>query len=356
MGDVMEYSLNAGEWNKVFAVPSSVVDKYIKLASGNALKLLLYLTRHGGESFSAEILRAELGFEELGELEDAALFWVQRGIISAKNVKNASVLSAAGSEAQELQTAPPAQTQPVEAAAVAEKRPAVVKAKPAVISNGDIGRSIKSSPEIKMLFEEAEKMCGRTLHANERQTIAQLTEHYGLPCDVSLMLLGYCFKIGKATPAYISKSAENWANEEIMTVQLADEKIRALEKQAGVEQRICNAMGLNSRPSAGMREFIKTWAIDGGFSEDMIMLAYDKTLDGAGKWSAAYAGKILEGWRAAGITTPEAAEKADEEFRKANGSKKSSAPGKRPVTTTSGKSSSLDIDKLMSQVMNNYKK
>lgn len=351
MGDEMEYSLNAGEWNKVFAVPSSVVDKYIKLASGNALKLLLYLTRHGGESFTAEILRAELGFEELGELEDAALFWVQRGIISAKNTKNAAALSAASSEADEVKRE--VSEVPKDSVKIPEKRSSVVKAKPAVISNGDIGRSIKASPEIKMLFEEAEKMYGRTLHANERQTIAQLTEHYGLPCEVSLMLLGYCYKVGKLKPAYISSVAEGWANDEITTVKLADKRIKALEKQSGIEERICAAMGLTSRPSASMREFIKLWAVDAGFSEEMIMLAYDKTIDGAGKWSAAYAGKILEGWKAAGILTPEAAEKADEEYRKSKGKP---ANSKEKVTVASGKKTSFDTNRLRSQIMNNYKK
>nr|MDE7398083.1 DNA replication protein DnaD [Oscillospiraceae bacterium] len=74
----MFYSLNVGDWNSVFAVPSSVVDNYIKLASGNSLKLLLYLLRHGGEKIPGEKLAEELGFTEMGELEDAALFWVQR--------------------------------------------------------------------------------------------------------------------------------------------------------------------------------------------------------------------------------------------------------------------------------------
>lgn len=343
----MEYSLNAGEWNKVFAVPSSVVDKYIKIASGNALKLLLYLTRHGGESFTAEILRAELGFEELGELEDAALFWVQRGIISAKNSKNALSLAAANVISEKPN---PTETIP-------ERRSPVVKAKPSVISNGDIGRSIKASPEMKMLFDEAEKMFGRPLKPIERQTVAQLTEHFGLPCDVSLMLLGYCHKVDKLKPAYISSVAENWANEEITTVKLADEKIKALEKQSSVEEKICAAMGITSKPSVSMREFIKTWAVDAGFSEEMIMLAYDKTLDSAGKWSAPYASKILEGWHAAAITTPEAAEKADEEFRNSLKTKgKPTSSVKEKVAVASGKKSSFDTDRLRSQIMNNYKK
>lgn len=338
----MEYSLNAGEWNSVFAVPSSVVDKYIKLASGNSLKLLLYLTRHGGESLTAERLRAELGFEELGELEDAALFWVQRGVIRAENAPNAMPLTAASSPV------PPA----AEQTAVKEPPRAVKPAKPAVVSNGEIARSIRSSPEIKMLFDEAEKMYGRPLRENERQTIIQMSEHYGLPCEVSLMLLSFCFKLGKSTPAYISKVAENWANDEIMTAQLADERIRAVEKQNSVENRIREALGLSSNLSASNRAFIKTWAVDWGFGEDMIMLAYDKTIDGTGKWSFSYANRILENWKSSGVTTPQAAEKADEEFKRANGFGKA-APA---VKTTSGKSSSFDTDKLKSRVMKNYKK
>lgn len=82
---MMKYSLNAGDWNSVFAVPSSVVDKYIKLANGNSLKLLLFLLRHGGEEFTEEKLNEELGFRERGELEDAALFWIQRGIVRYDN-------------------------------------------------------------------------------------------------------------------------------------------------------------------------------------------------------------------------------------------------------------------------------
>lgn len=341
----MEYSLNAGEWNSVFAVPASVVDKYIKLASGNSLKLLLYLTRHGGESFTAERLRTELGFEELGELEDAALFWVQRGVIRAENAPDAMELAAAASPAP-LNDLP-------EKTAAKEHVSSASSPKPAVISNGEIARSIKSSPEIKMLFDEAEKMYARPLRENERQTIARMSEHYGLPCEVSLMLLSFCFKLGKATPAYISKVAENWANDEIMTAQLADERIRAIEKQNSAENRIRNALGLSSNLSASNREFIKTWAVDWGFGEDMIMLAYDKTVDGTGKWSFAYANRILENWKNNGITTPQDAEKADEEFKKTNGIKKSAPTVKR--SPSPGKNSSFDTDKLKSRVMNNYK-
>ena len=98
----MNYSLNAGEWNSVFAVPASVVDKYIKIAGENSLKLLLYLLRHGGKAFSEDKLRDDLGFHEAGELEDAALFWIQRGIIRYENDAENRALFPDKDEAEQL--------------------------------------------------------------------------------------------------------------------------------------------------------------------------------------------------------------------------------------------------------------
>ena len=345
--------MNAGEWNKVFAVPSSVVDRYIKLASGNALKLLLYLMRHGGEAFTAEILRAELGFEELGELEDAALFWVQRGIINASSGKDSVKLSAASPE-------PSHEATPEESAPPVTAKRTVQNVRPPVVSGGEIAERSKNSPEMKALFEAAENLFGRMLRASDREAISNLTGYYGLPCDVALMLIGYCTNLkekhGKTISAnYISKVAQNWSDEEIMTVQLADEKIRSLEKQSSIEEHVCQKMGLTSKLSSGMRNFIKIWAVDWGFGEDMIMLAYDKTVDNTGEWNPSYANKILENWKSAGITTPFQAEKADEEFKKTSVFKKPSAAPKRAVTAAA-KKSSIDIDRLMAQVKNNYKK
>lgn len=349
----MKYSLNAGEWNKVFAVPSSVVDKYIKLASGNSLKLLLYLMRHGGETFTAEILRSELGFEEPGELEDAALFWVQRGIINANSAKDSVKLTAASPET--VSNAPEKSVPSVPA-----KR-TVQKVKPPVVSGGEIAEKAKNSPEMKALFEAAENLFGRMLRASDRETISNLTGYYGLPCDVALMLIGYCTNLkekhGKKISAnYISSVAQDWSNEEIMTVQLADEKIRSLEKQSSIEERICQKLGLTSNLSTSTRNFIKVWAVDWGFGEDMIMLAYDKTVDNTNEWTPSYANKILESWKSSGITTPDEAEKADAEFKKANSFKKPSASSKRTVRAAAQENSSLDIDEFEAQLLKNYMK
>ncbi len=332
IGDVMKYSLNAGEWNSVFAVPSSVVDKYIRLAGGNTLKLLLFLLRHGGEEFTEEALNAELGFRERGELEDAALFWIQRGIIRYDN--GGGLTAAHESNVNETKTA---EVSP----ALPKSKPVVVK--PANVSSGEVADRISKDKELEMLFKEAELLYAHPLRQRENQLVISLVDHYGLTVGVALMLLKYCFKSGKTSPSYIQTVAADWAAEEIDTIELANARILSLEKQNGVEERLREAMEMTTKLSVKMRRYIKTWTEDWGFDENMVMLAYEKTIDQISEWKPEYANKILESWKNEGIRSPAAAEETAQ-LRK-----------KKTVSVAASSSSSFDMNDVMSKIKNRYK-
>lgn len=327
---MMKYSLNAGDWNSVFAVPSSVVDKYIKLANGNSLKLLLFLLRHGGEEFTEEKLNEELGFRERGELEDAALFWIQRGIVRYDNGLTTAP------ESREIK--PQTKESSVSPAPKPLPKPAV---KPVNVSSGEVADRIKTDKELEMLFKEAEQLYAHPLRQRENQLVISLVDHYGLPVGVALMLLKYCFKSEKTSPSYIQTVAADWAAEEIDTIELADARILALEKRNGVEERLREAMELKTKFTPKMREYIRTWT-DWGFGEDMIMLAYEKTLDQISEWKPAYANRILESWKDEGLRSPAAVEQAAQSRKK-------------PVKTAANSSSSFDMNDVMSKIKNRYK-
>lgn len=331
----MKYSLNAGDWNSVFAVPSSVVDQYIKLAGGNSLKLLLFLLRHGGEVFSEETLNAELGFRERGELEDAALFWVQRGIIRYDN--DGGLTTAAAAHYNEPSGDIPAEDKPT---VTPPAKSAVMK--PVSVSSGEIADRIKTDKELEVLFKEAELLYAHPLRQRENQLVISLVDHYGLPVGVALMLLKFCFKSEKTSPSYIQTVAADWAAEEINTIELANTRILALEKQNSVEERLREEMELKSKFSAKMRGYIKTWTEDWGFDENMIMLAYEKTIDQISEWKPAYANKILESWKDEGLRTPAAVEE-------------NSRPHKTTVKAAANSSSSFDMNDVMSKIKNRYK-
>lgn len=329
----MNYSLNVGEWNSVFAVPASVVDKYIKIAGENSLKLLLYLLRHGGKNFSEDKLRDELGFRETGELEDAALFWIQRGIIRFENDGENRALFSEKAENEQAE-------QLVITESVPQKAPAKEKIKPAVISSGDIAERIKSDSEIKMLFDEAERLFAHPLKSNENQMLITMADHYGLNVGAALMLLQYCFKIGKKSTNYILSCAQNWADEGIDSVEAANEKILALEKNFTISEQLREAMELKSKLTAKMKEFIRVWTEDWGFSEEMIMLCYEKTVNAKNEFKFEYANKILENWKDAGLYTKEAVEASD-------------LARKKPVKTASAaksENSSFDVNDVVARI------
>ena len=336
----MNYSLNAGEWNSVFAVPSSVVDKYIKLASGDSLKLLMFLLRHGGTLFSDKELVEKLGFRREGELEDAALFWVQRGIIRADN---GSLTAAADDTA--VQEILPEMTEPTE-----QKTPAASVRKlsddgSAIYTPSDIAGRINTDKAIQYLFTEAQTLYGRLLKQPESRTILMLVDHYGLPAEVSAMLLKYCFRIGKTTPGYIQSVAQTWADDGIVTAADADIRLAKLEKRFTIEEQLRTAMELKTKFSPKQLGFIKTWSEDWDFSADMILLAYELTLDNTGGMNFSYTNKILENWKAAGISTREAAQQESTSRRKT-------------VKTTQAASdspSSIDVNDVMMDVLQKYR-
>lgn len=329
----MNYSLNIGEWNNVFAVPSGVVDRYIKLASGNSLKLLLFLLRHGGEHFTADRLRAELNFSEEGELEDAAVFWVQRGVIRMLG-ESEGQLSAAPEITETEPIAQPVIPEAPRTAATSKKE---LKIAPVSVSSGEIASRILEDKNVKTLFEEAEKLYAHPLRQRDNQTIIALVDHYGLPVGVSLMLLQYCKKADKLTPGYISAVASDWAENEILTIEKADEKIRSLERQSGIEEHLREALDMKTGFTPAQKKYFRVWAEEWEFSEEMILLAINKTIEQIGQPKLNYTNKILENWKADGVATPEQAENPP------------SAP--KPADTNS----SFDKNDVMANILKRYK-
>ena len=334
----MNYSLDAGAWNSVFAVPAGVVDKYIKLADGASLKLLLYLLRHGGESFTEEQLKSALGIHRDGELEDAAMFWFQRGIIRMDEGE----LTPTDDSAQER--LPEAAEPEHERQSASSLRRVAVNNGSAIYTAGDIAQRIKTDSAIEFLFKEAQQLYGRPLKNPESRTIIQLTDFYGLPAEVAVMLMKYCFRIGKTTSNYILTTAQDWVNENIRTVDEADMHLQKLEKRFGVEEHLRQAMDMKTSFSPNQLAFIKTWTEEWGFGEDMIILAYQITLDNKGSLNFNYTNKILENWKKDGIYTTDDAKRSNEEFR--------NKYRKKPENNTAD--SSIDMNDVMEELRRQY--
>lgn len=341
----MDYTLNAGVWNSVFAVPTSVVDDYIKLAGGNSLKLLLFLLRHGGKSFSEDELREKLGFNNDGEFEDAAVFWEQRGIIRRVYGDDSGELCAAKAKVPSVSESEiHQQTAPIAA------KPQT--AKPIAVSSGEIADRIKTDKEISLLFSEAENLFGRPLRQSESALVINLVDHYGLNVGVSLMLLNYCFKADKSTPNYILRCAQEWVDSGINTIELANARVLKLEQRDKLYERLKKEIGITTNLTKKITDYFDRWSEQWGFSEEMILHAYEITLDNTGSWQPKYTEKILESWKNDGIFTIAAADKASEDFKSSKNQKKSNSKPEKP---SSDNNSSFDMNDIMAQIQNRYK-
>lgn len=341
----MEFSLNAGEWNSVFAVPSSIVDRYLLIAGENSLKLILFLLRHGGERFTAEQLRMELGFRRVGELEDAALFWVERGIIRAESgeLTPASPENSAAAQPAENTAAQPVQ----EKKSTARK---VDSGSAIVYSPADIAGRIKQDPAVNYLFSEAQTLYGRPLRNPESQLVISLVDYYGLPAEVSALLLKYCFSIGKSTPGYIKSVAQTWTDEEITDAESADRMLAKLERANSTEETLRREMGMQTKFVKPQLEFIKKWSVEWGFSTEMILLAHEISQTNTGSLNFPYMNKILMNWHSEGIATLEAAEKSSKEHK--NSRQTESKPAANAAGNTN---SSLNTSELEQQIWLKYK-
>lgn len=287
----MDYRINLGQWNDIFAVPAAVVDKYIKLASGKALKVLLFLLYHSKESLSAENIADNLAVTA-DEVEEAMLFWEQVGVISNAN----SPAPAQTTEKATRPTATPPQPQP---------KKEISQPPRTTLTPSEIAERINSSDEMKFLFAGAETTLNHLLNHTEQRSLIWIHDYLGLSADVILMLIEYCKVTDHTNVRYMEKVAVSWQENSITTHEAADLEISRLKERNSLSGKVKNAFGINNRKLSAKEEtFIENWSVK-RYDIKLISYAYEKTIDAINKLSFPYIDKILTGWYENGLTTIE---------------------------------------------------
>lgn len=291
----MNFSINLGDWNSVFAVPSSVVDKHIKLAGSAQLKVLLWMLRHAGEPCAPEDIAAALSMDSM-DVKDAMQYWVETGLIA---MNGQSLTPAAESEPV---TAEEQEQESMPAAPVAAPTKVHVPTRPQKADSAFVALRIGQSEEIAFLMQEAEQILARPISNGDAATLLMLHDDYGLPSDVILMMMQYAASVGKANIRYIEKMGMGWADEEIDTHEKAEQKLRDLDERGRAWRVVEQACGIEHRsPSGEEAEAAQRWVCVWKFDAGMIREAYERCVNATGKRKTKYMNSILERWRAAGI-------------------------------------------------------
>ncbi len=288
----MSIQVNPSAWRSVFAVPTAVTDEHIKRASGQQLKVLLYILRHNGEDVTKEQLAQGTGLTT-DDASDCMQYWIETGFLYRDGAEPAPLEPAAPVPAREA----PSQTEPV-------KRQ-VTEIPDVPPTYEQVAARTAESPEVAGLFQEVQGIMGKTIGYNNQCRLLMMMDDYGLPPEVILTIVTYSVSHGKTGMSYITKVGKNWAEEGIDTLEKAAERVEYLTRQEDLWKEFVSGIQ-GERPSwtQSRAKYFNKWAQEWGMSLELIRYAYEITIENTNKVQFSYTDKILESWKDAGYKTP----------------------------------------------------
>lgn len=306
----MEFKVNCGIWGTMFCVPHIVADNFLKLATGDQLKVLIYCLRCSGKNCSTEEISRNTGVA-VNDVADSIMFWQQANVLSHDD-------SVPDSTVQQTVFTAPDQPQNCENN---NESPAVRQRQKQNFQPSEISDMLNNSKDISELFKVAESALG-TLGHTMQNSLIWIHEYLGLKKEVIITLLFYCLKIGKTNSSYIEKIACSWAENEINTLSAAEEEVQQLTLMSDYVGMVMKAFEMNRRPTTKQTEFIEKWR-EAGFSTELVRYAYEKTVEQIDKLSFSYINKILMTWRENGFNSVKDVDDAENNYKRKKSSLKS---------------------------------
>ena len=283
---------------EALAMTGQTADRLLKLDSGDAALLYLYLLRRGGLD--------GLGWPE-GRLQGA--LEQLRGLGLAPD------------------TVPGTQPAP----------PPVPESLPPEYSAADITRALgDTASTFPLLADEVERQLGKKLSASDLKTLYTLYDHLAMPAEVILLLVSWCVeemerKYGPGRRPFLSQIRREgflWARQGVDTLERAEEHIARLTRLRGREAEVLRLLDIEPRPLVEReRSYIAAW--DGmGFDDGAIRLAYEKTVLKKQSMNWSYMNAILCRWHEKGLHTAAAVQAGDRSPRpeRAGGGQKAAPP------------------------------
>ena len=267
------------------------------IAAGNGDAALLYL----------QLLRA--GRAQAGEEDRAALKW------DAARLEEARQALLKAGLAQEGPAPVPAPAPPVEPL-------------PPEYSTADLNRELADKTSLfPGLVAEVERRLGKVLSVADLKTLYTLYDYQALPAEVILLLVSWCIeeharKYGAGQMPRMStirRQGQSWKGRGIDTAEAAEEFLRRRAALNSSEGRLLALVGAAGRRATDReRPYLERW-LDWGFDDEVIRLAYERTLFQKQNMNWNYMNSILKSWHEKGFRTPEEIEAGD-----------SRAPARRP--------------------------
>lgn len=294
----MAYTVNKLKKGKTFEIPTDIVDKHIRLATGDQIKVLLLLMRLQPQELEAKEIATKLKMKR-DDVDDCLQYWILTGVVSDGSGSEDETESEVSKPEKYIPRNTGKKKADTVSVSVSEAEPIIEYSRP---TQSEIASRISESKEIATLFQMVQAKMGKTIGYDGQATLLLVHDRFGLPVDVIYMLIEYCVSIGKTGFGYIESVGQSWGEQEIDSIEKAAEKIESLNKADSFWKKFIVETGIKTpKPTSKQIEYIEHWTKDLGMSMDMIVRAYEQMADNTGKISFAYMNKILEGWNVEGF-------------------------------------------------------
>lgn len=185
-------------------------------------------------------------------------------------------------------------------------------------SEQDVITAMDGDRDFKALYGEIQQRLGRTLNTEELKIILGFVRYLNLPPDVISVLVCYCKERARQKGSLrnpslrtIEKEAYAWAERGIDTMEEAAAFIQRenmRNSRMGKLLQLLQIRGRNLTP--GEEKLANTW-LEMGFSDEVLLLAYEKTCLNTGNFNWRYMHTILTRWHEAGLQTVEKIKQGD---------------------------------------------
>lgn len=186
-------------------------------------------------------------------------------------------------------------------------------------SDADVYKMMDYDPSFKGLYEEVQRLLGRSLNTEELKILLGFVRYLGLDYDVISILVSYCKakaerkgRKRRISLRSVEQEAYAWAEKGIDTIEEAAAFIQMenlRDSRIGRLKQLLQIYGRNL--TAAEERYANAW-MDMGMEEETISMAYERTCLNTGGLNWAYMNKILQRWHSQGLHTAEEVRTGDQ--------------------------------------------
>lgn len=289
----MKYRFASRDITKTVVIPMEFIDEHMLKASGEYVKIYLYLLRHADMDIATEEIAEALHVTE-GDVERAIAYWER-----SEAILKSSYIDVLEQEnnMEDIQYSDSINN----SLNIPEKKKVDVM-------------KLKDDETFSSLLYIAQKYLHKIFKPTDIETFAYMYDVLELPEELIEYIVELCVQKGKRSVRYIEAIAIDFHAKGIKTISAAKAETLAYSTEV---YGVMRAFGLGKRdPAPEELRLINKWFKEYGFSKEVIFEACERTMKQLQAPNFQYTDKILEKWYKEKVITITDIYELDKKYKK----------------------------------------